>query len=120
MKPVSRNILAITAALVIMFVAACAPQVNNVSDTVLPQLFNVRVDPEDNTRISLQGRYFGPESETSHVLVGADMNRNGGVVHPVVSWTGNRIELRVSRDLSLGYIFVIVDGTPSNGLPANR
>lgn len=108
--------------LVALALAACAPSVS-VSDNVVPTLISVTVPPAAGGNVVLQGRYFGDGAagvaENSYVIVGADMSGNGGVQPTVRSWTPTRIEFAAPDGAGSGFVFVVVAGVRSNGLPAN-
>lgn len=104
--------------LVLIF-TACAPSLT-VETNVQPTLFSATVR-EDS--VLLQGRYFGDgrsgQSENSYVILGADVNGTGGVLVRPSVWTPNRIEVGIPSGAGYGYIFVVVNGVRSNGLPAS-
>lgn len=124
MKPVHARIRypllsAILGALVLL--AACAPQTATVANTTLPHIFSVRTDGD---RISIQGRYLGDGAggidAGNYVLLATNANAEGGLIYPTTSWSSNRIELVVPASVNARHIFVVVDGTRSNGLIVNR
>jgi len=102
--------------------AACAPTAH-VDTNVVPTLIAVTPPQTAGGTMVLQGRYFGDgkggQAAGSYVLVGADMNHNGGVKIMPTSWTNDRIEFPEPTNAGFGYVFVYVHGVPSNGLPAN-
>lgn len=106
-------------ALLLLLLSACAPSIT-IENTVVPQLFSAKVD--DNV-VKLQGRYWGDGanggSEASYVLLGADVNGDGGVAVRANSWSTTRIEASIPENAGFGFVFVVVDGTKSNGLPLN-
>jgi hypothetical protein len=106
-------------ALLILLLAACAPKLT-IENTVIPQLFSAKVDGDT---VQLQGRYWGDgmngASENSYVLMGADVNGDGGVAVRANSWSTTRIEATIPANAGFGFVFVVVDGTKSNGLPLN-
>ncbi len=106
-------------ALLLLLLAACAPKLT-IENTVVPQLFSAKVDGDT---VKLQGRYWGDGmsggSETSYVLLGADVNGDGGVAIRASSWSTSRIEASVPEGAGFGFVFVVVNGTKSNGLPLN-
>ncbi|MEJ2667148.1 MAG: hypothetical protein P8Z81_08640 [Deinococcales bacterium] len=68
--------------------AACAPT-TMVDTNVVPTLISVTPPQTAGGNVVLQGRYFGDghggQAGNSYVLVGADMNGNGGIkVTPTV------------------------------------
>jgi hypothetical protein len=105
--------------LLLMLLSACAPSLN-IETNVIPQLFSAKVDGDI---IKLQGRYWGDgmngTSEASYVLIGADVNGDGGVAVRANSWSTTRIEASIPEGAGYGHVFVVVDGTRSNGLPLN-
>jgi hypothetical protein len=106
-------------ALLVLFLAACAPKLT-IENTVVPTLFSAKV--ADGT-VQLQGRYFGDgmggASENSYVLLGADVNGDGGVAVRANSWSTTNIEASIPEGAGFGFVFVVVDGAKSNGLPLN-
>ena len=110
------------AALALLFgLAACAPQ-TSVETNVQPTLYSVTAPGEVGGELVLQGRYFGDGrggGGDSYVILGADINgENGGRIKPA-SWSPSRITLRVPENAGYGFVFVVVDGVRSNGVPAN-
>ncbi len=110
--------------LITLFVllTACTPQVRP-ENNVRPTLVSVSVPQRDAELLLLQGRYFGDgasgDLESSYVLVATDASGEGGVRAQAESWSPSRITLRVPVGAGYGYVFVVVDGAQSNGLPAN-
>lgn len=106
-------------ALLLMLLSACAPKLT-IENTVVPQLFSAKVDGDT---VKLQGRYWGDGmsggSESSYVLLGADVNGDGGVAVRANSWSTTRIEASIPENAGFGFVFVVVDGAKSNGLPLN-
>ncbi|MGL4609932.1 MAG: hypothetical protein ACRCYY_09650 [Trueperaceae bacterium] len=106
-------------AFLVMLLGACAPKLT-IENTVVPQLFSAKVT--ENT-IKLQGRYWGDgangAAEASYVLIGADVNGDGGVAVRAKSWSTTRIEAVIPKDAGFGFVFVVVNGAKSNGLPLN-
>jgi hypothetical protein len=106
-------------ALLLVLLSACAPSIT-IENTVVPQLFSAKIDGDI---VKLQGRYWGDgasgASEASYVLLGADVNGDGGVAVRANSWSTTRIEASVPANAGFGFVFVVVDGTKSNGLPLN-
>jgi hypothetical protein len=106
-------------ALLMLLLAACAPSIT-IENTVVPQLFSAKADGDT---VQLQGRYWGDgmsgASENSYVLMGADVNGDGGVAVRANSWSTTRIEASIPANAGFGFVFVVVDGTKSNGLPLN-
>lgn len=110
------------AATLLILLAACQPAVT-VETNVLPTLISVAVPTNNDGTIVLQGRYFGDgqggNAENSYVILGADVSGNGGVRATAAMWSSSRIELGVPGGVGAGFIFVVVNGVRSNGLPAN-
>ncbi len=102
--------------------AACAPTAS-VETNVIPTLISVTPPQASGGTVVLQGRYFGDgnggEAAGSYVLVGADMNHDGGIKITPSSWSPNRIEFAEPTNGGYGFVFVFVKGVASNGLPAN-
>ena len=104
----------------LLILAACAPQ-TSVETNVQPTLFSATAPGEVGGELVLQGRYFGDgqAGNRSYVVLGADINGDGGGRIKTTSWTPSRITLEVPRNVGYGFVFVFVDGVKSNGLPAN-
>jgi hypothetical protein len=111
---VKRTVLVLTG-LIAILLAACAPT-SLVATNVVPRLISAS-PPNADGEVLLQGRYFGGGGEGSYVLVGANMNGEGGVEATVASWATTRITFAPPAQVGPGYVFVVVGGTPSNGLP---
>jgi hypothetical protein len=113
---VKRYVLVLTGLLALM-IAACAPT-SQVASNVVPTLISAR--PSSATgEVVLQGRYFGGGGEGSHVLVGADVLGEGGTRVTASSWTPNRIEFTAPAGTGPGFVYVVVGGMLSNGLPVD-
>ena len=114
--------LTLTAWLLLGLLGACAPSIN-VQNNVLPTLVSVSVPQGEEDSVVLQGRYFGDGfsggAAESYVIVGADINGQGGVVAPASSWSASRIVVPAPEGAGSGYVFVVSRGVMSNGLPAN-
>lgn len=112
----------LTLGLVALAVSACAPQATVRTD-VIPTLISVTVPTEPGGKVVLQGRYFGDGfgggADNSYVLVGANMNGEGGIQAEVTLWTPTRIEVIAPERAGSGFVFVVVGGVRSNGLPAS-
>lgn len=106
--------------LFLLVLAACAPQAS-VETNVQPTLFSVTAPEQIGGELLLQGRYFGDglEGKNSYVILGADINGDGGGRIIPASWSPSRIALTVPEQVGYGFVFVVVDGVKSNGLPAN-
>jgi hypothetical protein len=101
--------------------AACAPQAG-FETNVQPTLISVTAPGEFGGELVLQGRYFGDGEggeDDSYVILGADISGEGGGRIETLSWSPSKIILNVPRGAGYGYVFVVVDGVVSNGLPAN-
>ena len=105
-----------------LLLAACTPSIT-VENQVLPSLYSVTVPETGEETLVLQGRYFGDgfggASAESYVIVGADVQGDGGLRLKAESWTPSRITLDIPEGAGSGFVFVVVDGVRSNGLPAN-
>lgn len=108
--------------IVALLLAACAPSVS-IENQVLPTLYSVTAPQTREAPVVLQGRYFGDglegRAENSYVILGADVNGAGGVSVKALNWSPSRIEVGIPDLAGSGFIFVVVDGVRSNGLPAN-
>jgi len=106
--------------LIPLLLAACAPQ-TSVETNVQPTLFSVTSPGEVGGELVLQGRYFGDGQggTASYVVLGADINGDGGGRIKTTTWTPSRITLKVPKNAGYGFAFIYVDGVKSNGLPAN-
>jgi len=111
---VKRTVLVLTG-LIALLLAACAPT-SLVATNVVPRLISAN-PPNAAGEVLLQGRYFGGGGEGSYVLVGADVDGDGGVEASVASWDTTRITVVPPSQVGPGYVFVVVGGTFSNGLP---
>lgn len=105
---------------VLFLLSACAPKLA-VQNNVLPTLLSVTSPSSKGGTILIQGRYFGDgldgQSEDSYIVLGADVFGNGGIAVKPSSWSNNRIEVTVPQAAGSGFVFVIVRGNRSNGLP---
>jgi len=103
-------------------IAACAPT-PQVGTNVVPTLIAVTPPQTAGGTVVLQGRYFGDsqsgQNANSYVLVGADMNGDGGMKVTPTSWSASRIEFTEPQSPGYGFVFVVANGVKSNGLPAN-
>lgn len=112
----------ITLGLLAIVLAACAPT-TTVETNVVPRLISVTLPQKPGGNVLLQGQYFGDghggKAANSYVLVGADMNHHGGVKIKPTSWGPSMITFPEPTNAGFGYVFVFVNGQPSNGLPAN-
>ncbi len=108
--------------LLAVVLAACAPT-PSVETNVVPTLVSVTVPQAGNGSVVLQGRYFGDgqngNASDSYVIAGANMNGDGGMKITPNAWTPTRIEFSVPEGAGSGFIFVVVAGIKSNGVPAN-
>lgn len=108
--------------LLAIVLAACAPT-PSVETNVVPTLVSVTVPQTSGGAVVLQGRYFGDGqnggASNSYVIVGANMNGDGGMKITPNMWTPTRIEFATPQGAGSGFIFVVVGGVKSNGVPAN-
>lgn len=111
-----RYVLVLTGLLALML-AACAPT-SQVASNVVPTLISAAA-PSPSGEVVLQGRYFGGGGEGSYVLVGADVLGEGGTQVTATSWTPNRIEFTAPTGTRPGFVYVVVRGVLSNGLPVD-
>lgn len=106
----------------VVYLSACTPTIT-VENQVLPTLYSVTSPQTRANTVVLQGRYFGDgfegQSDSSYVLLGADVQGNGGVRVRAASWTPSRIEVGIPEGAGSGFVFVFVDGVRSNGLPTS-
>ena len=111
-----------TLGIVALLLGACAPVVT-VESNVLPTLISVTVPPSGDGAVVLQGRYFGDgfggAAEDSYVIVGADISGDEGMRVTPSSWSTTRIEFDIPEGGGTGFIYVVVAGVRSNGIPAN-
>ena len=114
--------LALLIGLLSVLISACRPTVD-IQNNVLPTLYSVTAPADRSGMVLLQGRYFGDGqdggAEDSYVILGANVNAEGGVRVRASSWTPNRIEVGVPEGAGSGFAFVVVRGQRSNGLSAN-
>jgi opacity protein-like surface antigen len=100
---------------------ACNPAAD-VTNNVLPTLVSITIDDVAG-QVTLQGRYFGDgfagQSDNSFVIVGADIDGRGGARVEASSWDPSRIIFQAPQGAGFGFVFVVVDGVRSNGIPGN-
>lgn len=115
-----RPVVSASLTLFLLVLSACAPQAS-VETNVQPTLFSVTAPSEVGGELLLQGRYFGDgqDGKSSYVILGADINGDGGGRIVPTSWSPSRITVTVPERAGYGFVFVMVDGVRSNGLPAN-
>jgi len=105
--------------LVILGLSSCAPRAA-IENNVQPTIFSIKVS--GNT-LHIQGRYFddgmGGQAQDSYVIVGSDVNGFGGKTVQATSWSGRKIVVNIPEGAQSGFVFVVVKGIRSNGLPAN-
>lgn len=105
-----------------LYLGACSPAIT-VENQVLPTLYSVTVPDTRAETVVIQGRYFGDgfegQASGSYVLLGADVQGDGGVRVRPTDWTPGRIEVGIPEGAGSGFVFVFVDGVRSNGLPAS-
>ena len=100
----------------LLLLAACTPSAT-VATQVVPTLISVQT--RDAPTIVLQGRYLGSGAGDSYVLVGANVDAEGGVKVEATSWSPSRIVFDAPAEIADGFVFVFADGRRSNPLPAN-
>ncbi|MEM7738533.1 MAG: hypothetical protein AAF267_22380, partial [Deinococcota bacterium] len=114
--------------LTVALLSACQPSAglsNQVANNVLPTLISTTTPQEEGDPLVLQGRYFGDgfagEGRDSYVIIGAQADGSGGFrVNPrPENWAPNRIVFGVPEGVGYGFVFVVVDGVRSNGLPVS-
>ncbi len=105
--------------LVILGLSSCAPRAA-IENNVQPTIFSIKV--VGNT-LNIQGRYFDDgmngQAQDSYVIVGGDVNGFGGKTVKPTSWSGRKIQVAIPEGAQSGFVFVVVKGIRSNGLPAN-
>lgn len=105
--------------LVILGLSSCAPRAA-IENNVQPTIFSLKVS---GNSISIQGRYFDDglsgQAQDSYVIVGGDVNGFGGQSVKPASWSSSRIKVTIPEGAQSGFVFVVVKGIRSNGLPAN-
>jgi len=103
----------------ILGLSSCAPSAK-VENNVIPTVFSVKVD---GGNLIIQGRYFddgqGGKAQASYVIVGGDVNGMGGNTTKALSWSAGKIVIAIPADAHSGFVFVVVNGIKSNGLPVN-
>lgn len=120
--PVRKTTLSlITLLLASLLLAACAPQARTVATSVLPTIFNVKLDGD---QLLIQGRYLGSgiggTEAGNYVLLGADATGAGGLAYQADTWSDSRITLTVPADAPTGILFVVADGQRSNQMTWSR
>ena len=111
-----KRFVLVSTGLLALLLAACAPT-SQVALNVVPTLIS-KQGPNADGEVILQGRYFGGGSAgDSHVVVGADIEGDGGTRVTTTSWSPNRIVFTAPADVGPGFVFVVVNGVRSNGLP---
>lgn len=115
MKTISLLVLSF----IILGLSSCAPTAK-VENNVIPTIFSVKVD---GSNLLIQGRYFndghGGKAQASYVIIGGDVNGMGGNTVKATSWSGGKIVVAIPAEARSGFVFVVVNGIKSNGLPAN-
>jgi hypothetical protein len=112
-----KRVALISIGLLAMLLAACAPSAV-VATQVVPTIISLSITPGTND-VVLQGRYFGGGGEGSYVLVGADGDAKQGTQVETASWSPNRITFTAPEGTNASFVFVVVNGVTSNGMPAN-
>ena len=114
-----KRISLLVLSLIILGLSSCAPKAK-VENNVVPTIFSIKVDGRTMT---IQGRYFddgqGGKAQASYVIVGGDVNGNGGYTVKASSWSAGKIIAQIPAEAHSGFVFVVVNGIKSNGLPAN-
>ncbi len=100
----------------VLLLAACRPSAV-VATQVVPTLISIQT--RDAPTIVLQGRYLGGGGGDSYVLVGANVDAEGGVRVEAESWSPSRIVFEAPPEIADGFVFVFADGRRSNPLPPN-
>lgn len=118
-----KRLALILSGLLALVLASCAPT-TEVQNNVVPTLISVSVPQSGSGPVVLQGRYFGNgqagvNDADSYVLVGADINGDNGTRVKPSSWSASRIEFTAPKGAGAGFVFVVVNGVVSNGIPAN-
>ena len=118
-RPPSAALLAL-AAFAALLLGACAPG-TDVESNVQPTVISVCAPPTCSDTLVIQGRNFGDGAggENSYVVAGADVSGRGGVRVATTSWGPSRIEAEVPETAGYGYLFVVVRGVRSSGIPVN-
>lgn len=115
-----RNLFLITISVVA--ISACAPS-QTIERNVVPTLFSITHPNNTGPMLYLQGRYFGDgknfQSGNSYVILGADVNGRGGIQVTPTAWSTTKLSIAIPENAGAGFVFVVVDGAKSNGLPAN-
>ncbi len=113
--------LQVWALAVLGLLGACTPQ-TSVETNVQPTLFSATAPTAVGGELVLQGRYFGDGKggkADSYVVFGTDINGDGGGQLKAATWSPSKITLQAPPNAGYGFVFVVVDGVKSNGLPAN-
>lgn len=102
--------------------SACQPPATSVENNVFPMIISTTVQDEGETLL-IQGRYFGNgvsgSDDDSYVILGADVTGEGGVLVRPSEWSPTRIVVQVPEGVGSGFVYVVVNGVKSTGLPAN-
>lgn len=120
--PVTARVLKLIpfALLAALVLAACAPQAQTVATSVLPQIFQISTDDD---QVTIRGRYLGSGQggydAGNYVLIGADVQGQGGQAYTASEWSSNRIVVTVPVAAQSGLIHVSVAGHLSNNLTVN-
>ncbi|UCH24598.1 MAG: hypothetical protein JSV66_11665 [Trueperaceae bacterium] len=112
----------LTSCLFVVLLGACGPAAT-VERNVLPTLVAITVPSSMDDQVVLQGRYLGDgsagQANNSYVIIGADISGKGGLRVRPENWSATRIEFLAPEGAGSGFVFVVVDGVRSNGLPAS-
>lgn len=105
----------------LLVLSACAPTMSFERDFA-PQIISATVQDDGDT-LFLQGRYFGDgadgQAAGSYVVLGGDIDAEGGVRVRPSSWSPSRITLTIPRGVGAGYVFVVNRGVSSSPFPVN-
>lgn len=112
-----KRVALLTIGLAALVLTACAPSATVVTN-VVPTIISLTVSQGSND-VVLQGRYFGGGGDDSYVIVGANSDGVGGTRVDTATWSPNRITFTAPAGTNGTFVFVVVGGIKSNGMPAN-
>jgi hypothetical protein len=102
---------------------ACSPARVTIENNVTPQLLSIKVPLQRPGIVLIQGRYltdgFSGDDPSSYVIVGADISGAGGLRLIPETWTDSFIAFSAPEGAGSGFVYVVVRGQRSNGLPAS-
>ena len=103
-----------------VLISSCAPA-QKIDNNVVPTLYSVTRPADAGSMLLVQGRYYGDGQnfQDSYVILGADVNGNGGVRVIPTAWSTTMLTVPIPENAGAGFVFVVIDGIKSNGLPAN-